>query len=327
MTAIVQNGDKTTLAALWDATRMRLLVELASQSSISAAARAVGITQSTASEHVRVLEIATRQPLVERFGRGSRLTQAGHVLAMRASEALAALSAGEAEIDELAGLRSGRIVLAASSAPGGYLLPDALGCFREEHPDVSVELDIASSAEVVDGVLAGHVQLAIVGAAPADDRLVAEPFADDEIIGVAKPGILPVEGGCVSPAALSQETLLTRELGSSTQALADAELAAAGVKPASSWQLGSSDAVKRAAQAGLGYALVSRYTIAEEVGDGRLEAFRIAGRPPLERQFVVVSLAGRRRTPAESGFLATLTSCCAKTSTVASGAVGPPPSL
>jgi DNA-binding transcriptional LysR family regulator len=77
----------------------------------------------------------------------------------------------------------------------------------------------------------------------------------------------------------------------------------------------------------LGYALVSRYTIAEEVGDGRLEAFRIAGRPPLERQFVVVSLAGRRRTPAESGFLATLTSCCAKTSTVASGAVGPPPSL
>ena len=313
MTAIVGNGERTTLAALWDTTRMRLLVELASQSSISAAARAVGITQSTASEHVRVLEIATRQPLVERFGRGSRLTQAGRVLATRAAEALTALSAGEEEIDELAGLRAGRIVLAASSAPGGYLLPDALGCFREEHPAVAVELEIGPSAEVIERVLAGDVHLAIVGAVPNDERLEAEPFADDEIVGVAKPGVLPVEGGCVSASALGQGTLLTREPGSSTQALADAELAEAGVKPASVWQLGSSDAVKRAAQAGLGYALVSRHTVAEEVEDGRLESFTIAGRPPLERQFLVVSLAGRRRTPAETGFLATLVSCCAKT--------------
>lgn len=313
MASIVDNGERTTLSALWDATRMRLLVELVNQSSISAAARAVGITQSTASEHVRVLEIATRQPLVERFGRGSRLTQAGRVLATRAAEALTALSAGEEEIDELAGLRAGRIVLAASSAPGGYLLPDALGCFREQHPAVAVELEIGPSAEVIERVLAGDVHLAIVGAVPNDERLVAEPFADDEIVGVAKPGVLPVEDGSVSASALGQGTLLTREPGSSTQALADAELAQVGVKPASVWQLGSSDAVKRAAQAGLGYALVSRHTVAEEVEDGRLESFRIAGRPPLERQFLVVSLAGRRRTPAETGFLTTLVSCCAKT--------------
>ena len=304
------------LSALWDTTRMRLLVELGRESSISAAARAVGITQSTASEHVRMLEAATAQPLVERSGRGSRLTEAGHVLAVRAAEALTALSVGEEEIAELAGLRAGRIVLAASSAPGGYLLPDALCCFRDQHPDVAVELEIGPSAEVTERVLAGDVQLAIVGAAPADERLSAEPFADDEIVGVAKPGVLPVKNDCVSRAALSKATLLVREPGSSTQALADEELADAGVTPAAVWQLGSSDAVKRAAQAGLGYALVSRYTVSEEIENGRLETFRIAGRSPLERQFLVVSLAGRRRTPAEARFLETLASCCAK-------AVGP----
>jgi molybdate transport repressor ModE-like protein len=313
MTTIVGNGERTMLSALWDTTRMRLLVELASQSSISAAAGAVGITQSTASEHVRVLEVATGQPLVERFGRGSRLTEAGRVLATRAAQALSALAAGEEEIDELAGLRAGRIVLAASSAPGAYLLPDALVCFREEHPGIAVELEIAPSAEVIQLVLAGEVHLAIVGAAPEDERLVAEPFADDEIIGVVKPGVIPVTKGRISAAVLSQATLLAREPGSSTQALADAELAEAGIRPASVWRLGSSDAVRRAVLAGLGYALVSRHTVAEEVEDGRLESFRIAGRPPLEREFLVVSLAGRRRTPAETGFLTTLVSCCAKT--------------
>jgi molybdate transport repressor ModE-like protein len=312
MTSIAHTDERSTLSALWDTTRMRLLVELARETSISAAARAVGITQSTASEHVRVLEAATSQPLVERSGRGSRLTQAGHVLAARAAEALTALSVGEEEIAALAGLRSGRIVLAASAAPGAYLLPEALGCFREQHPDVAVELDIGSSADVIERVLAGNVHLAIVGAAPADERLTVEPFADDEIVGVAKPGVLPVKRDCVTTAALSEGTLLVREAGSSTQALADEELAAAGVTPGTVWQLGSSDALKRAAQAGLGYAFMSGHTVAEEIADGRLQTFRIAGRAPIERQFLVVRLAARRPTPAETGFLETLSSCCAR---------------
>ena len=312
------------LSALWDTTRMRLLVELANQSSVSAAARAVGITQSTASEHVRVLETATRQPLVERFGRGSRLTQAGSMLATRAAEALTALSAGEEEIADLAGLRAGRIVLAASSSPGGYLLPYSLSCFHKQFPHVAVELEIAPTAEIIERLLAGYVQLAIVGAAPADARLVAEPFADDEIIGVARPGLLPVQDGFVSAVALSKANLLARERGSSTQDYADAELAQAAVKPASVWRLGSGDAVNRSAQAGLGYAFVTRYAVAEEVADGRLERFRIAGRPPLQRQFLVVWLAGRTLTPGERGFLTTLKSCCLETAAYAESCVGPP---
>ena len=109
MPAIAGDVERSTLAALWDTTRMRLLVELARQDSVSAAARAIGVTQSTASEHMRVLELATQQPLVERFGRGSRLTDAGRALARRAAEALAALAAGEEEIADLAGLQSGRV--------------------------------------------------------------------------------------------------------------------------------------------------------------------------------------------------------------------------
>ena len=291
---------------------MRLLVELARQESVSAAARAIGVTQSTASEHVRVLELATRQPLVERFGRGSRLTDAGRVLARRAAEALASLAAGEEEIADLAGLQTGRISLAASWSPGAYVLPDTLGCFRQDYPGVSIDLEVASSAEVVERLLAGRVQLAIVGAAPADERLVTEPFLEDEIVGVAKPGLLVVAAGTVAVEALSAATLLAGETGSSTQALADEELRAAGVTAASTWRLGSGEGAKRSAEEGLGFTFLSRYAVADELERGSLESFHIAGREPIRRQFVVVRLAGRGLAPAELGILSTLTNCCSR---------------
>jgi molybdate transport repressor ModE-like protein len=176
--AIAGDVERSVLAALWDTTRMRLLVALANERSVSAAARAIGVTQSTASEHVRVLELATQQPLVERFGRGSRLTDAGRVLARRAAAALAELTAGEDEIADLAGLQRGRVALAASWSPGAYLLPHTLGCFRQQYPGVSIELEIASSADVVGRLLGGPVHLAIIGGEPTDERLEAHPFIE-----------------------------------------------------------------------------------------------------------------------------------------------------
>lgn len=324
MPAIGVDVERSTLAALWDTTRMRLLVALANERSVSAAARAIGVTQSTASEHVRVLEVATQQPLVERFGRGSRLTDAGRALARRAAAALAELAAGEDEIADLAGLQSGRVVLAASSSPGAYLLPYTLGCFRQEYPGVSIDLEVASSADVIEWLLAGRVGLAVVGAVPDDLRLEAHPFCEDEIVGVAKPGLLAVDGGTVSAAALSAETLLAGEPGSSTQALADEELKAAGVSSRTVWRLGSGEGLKRSAQEGLGFAFLSRFAVADELDQGRLESFRIAGREPLRRRFHVVRLAGRELTPAEARFLSTLWRCCARNAAYASACILPP---
>jgi molybdate transport repressor ModE-like protein len=306
---------------------MRLLVALANEPSVSAAARAIGVTQSTASEHVRVLELAMRQPLIERSGRGSRLTDAGRVLAVRAAEALAALAAGEDEIADLAGLQSGRVSLAASWAPGVYLLPSTLGCFQQEYPSVSIDLEVAPTADVIQWLLAGRVQLAIVGAVPDDARLAVQPFCEDEVVGVAKPGALPVEDGTVTRDALSAATFLTAEAGSSTQALADEELQAAGVHPKTVWRLGPSEGVKRAAEAGLGFAFLSRFAVADELAQGRLESFRVAGREPIRRRFLVVRLAGRELTPAEERFLSTLWSCCGRNVAYAAACAVPPPSL
>ncbi|MER3410660.1 MAG: hypothetical protein C4306_11410, partial [Thermoleophilia bacterium] len=186
---------------------------------------------------------------------------------------------------------------------------------------VTVEVEIASSAEILARLLAGRVQLALVGAGTQDERIVLEPFLEDEVVGVAKPGLLELRGGTLLPEALAEHTLLAREPGSGTQTLADQELRAVRVEPASVWELGSTEAIKRAAREGLGVAFLSRYAVAEEVERGDLEVFRLAGRPPLRRTLSVAHLAGRPLSPAERAFVATLTRCCAKTASYAAACV------
>src|SRR2546429_9958856 len=83
----------STWRELWDTTRMRLLVEIERRGSVSAAAAAIGIGQPSASQHLRLLEAAAGQRLVERSGRGSRLTEAGRVVAARAAQAPSTLGA------------------------------------------------------------------------------------------------------------------------------------------------------------------------------------------------------------------------------------------
>jgi molybdate transport repressor ModE-like protein len=313
-------ADKT-LSLLWDATRLRLLVEVERRGSVSAAAKAVGIGQSSASEHLRLLETAAGQRLVERNGRGSRLTEAGRVLAASAGQALAALAAGEEEVHALAGLDAGTVHIGASTTPGVYLLPDTLGCFRRDHPNVVVEVEIAATGEIVERLLSGRIQLALIGETTVDDRVEVEPFLEDEIVGIAKPGLLAIRNGKVGPETLGTQTLLVREANSSTRQIAERELSEAGARAESVWELDSSEAIKRAAREGLGVAFLSRYAVAEEVERGELESFRLAGRPPIKRRLYVARLARRPLSPSERGFIATLTRCCAKSADFAAACV------
>jgi molybdate transport repressor ModE-like protein len=314
----------STLMLVWDSTRLRLLVELGRHGSVSAAAGAVGIGQPTASEHLRTLEAAAGQRLVERNGRGSRLTEAGRLLALHAGQALQTLAAGEEELRRLAGLETGTIHIGASTTPGVYLLPDTLGCFRRDHPNVTLEVEIASTGEILERLLAGRIQLALVGDTEPDERIHLEPFIGDEIVGVARPGLLALRDGAARPSEVAQQTLLVREPRSSTRRVSERALAAARIWPTRTWELDSSEAIKRAAREGLGIAFLSRYAVAEELERGELESFRIAGRPPLERQLHIARLARRPLSPSERGFVATLTTCCSKNAAYAAACVAQP---
>jgi molybdate transport repressor ModE-like protein len=292
----------------FDPQRLRLLVELRRRGSISAAADVCRMGQPSATKHLKTLEAAVGEKLVERDGRASRLTDAGEVVAVHAQRVLDTLEGMQEELRALRGAERGKLSLAASTTPGSYLLPTILERFADRHPGVDVDVVSAPSREVAEMVARRDVSLALVGEIDLPDGVLAERFLDDELVGIAAPGRL---SGVVPVDALAGETLLVREPASSTRAIAERYLTRVGYRPAKRWELDSSEAIKRSVRAGLGIGFVSRLEVREELERGELESFGVAGVEPMKRSVFLLRPDGRDPVPAERAFIETLRSCVA----------------
>ena len=300
-------------AGIFDAlepSRLRLLVEVQRRGSISAAAETCRMGQPSATKHLQTLEAAVGEKLVERHGRATRLTAAGEIVAGHAVRVLDTLEGMQDELRALRGAERGTLALAASTTPGSYVLPSILRCFAERHPRVDVDVVIGSSTWVAERVARRDVSLGLAGEVDLPDGVLAEPFLDDELVGIAAAGSMPLRDGRASLADLAETTLLVREQGSSTRAVAERLLARAGYRPVKRWELDSNEAIKRSVRAGLGIGFVSRLVVEDEVRRGELESFAIDRLDPMRRSIYLLRPDGRDPTPSERAFIRTLCSCC-----------------
>ena len=166
--------------------RLRVLQQVARHGSLAGAARALSYTQPAVAHHVAELEREAGTALVVRHGRGVRLTEAGEVLAVHADAILSRLEAAQEEVAAIAGLRAGRVRVAAYPTAAATLVPRALVALRTAHPSVEVTLDENEPPEALAALRAGDVDLAVTfrypEAAPEPERgLVVTPLGDDPI--------------------------------------------------------------------------------------------------------------------------------------------------
>jgi DNA-binding transcriptional LysR family regulator len=145
-----------------DLTRLRVLVAVARNGSVTAAARALNYAQPSVSHHIARLEAETGTQLLERVGRGIRLTEAGRLLAERAEEIIGRLDAAEAELAAHVGLREGRVRLAAFPSALGTLVPAAAARLAGETPGIEFMLTEAEPPEALRMLRAGYVDVAVV---------------------------------------------------------------------------------------------------------------------------------------------------------------------
>jgi DNA-binding transcriptional LysR family regulator len=298
----VAAGGKSvpSLVDVWNVTRLRLLIELEKSSSLSKAAEAIGISQPSASEHIRMLNVAAGEPLVSRSGRSLRLTSAGRLVSAHAAQALTSLMAAESDLAARAGLRTGTLRLGASSVPGTYVVPDALAHFQQQCPDVEVHLSVGSTVQVAQWLLSGRVTCAITCGEVRDERLTATTLGPDEIVGVSSPSFLDLSStGEVTTAALDGATLLVQEEGSSTRDFALGILTGTAYRFGDVWELGSVDAVKRAVRRGRGVGFLSTHTVVEERRRGEIVAFRVEDVTTPRRQVSLLRVGQTTASPAE----------------------------
>ena len=145
-----------------DVTRLRVLAAVARHGSVTAAANALNYAQPSVSHHLARLEAETGTRLVERSGRGVRLTDAGRLLAGRAEEILGRLDAAEQELAAHVGQREERIRIAGFPSALATVVPAAAARLRAEHPGVELLLAEAEPQGAVRMLRAGRVDVALV---------------------------------------------------------------------------------------------------------------------------------------------------------------------
>ncbi|WP_219414339.1 LysR family transcriptional regulator [Pseudonocardia nigra] len=171
-----------------DLTRLRVLVAVAREGSVTAAAEALHYAQPSVSHHLARLEAEVGVPLLQRAGRGVRLTEAGRLLVERAEEILGRVEAARTEIAQHAGLRAGRVRLAAFPSALATLAPRAIARMAVTHPGVEVALTEAEPPAALLALQRGEIDVALAfehGDAPPPTRgIVTAPLLDEPLYAV-----------------------------------------------------------------------------------------------------------------------------------------------
>jgi DNA-binding transcriptional LysR family regulator len=286
-----------------DVRRMRVLREVAVRGSFSAAAEALSFTQSAVSQQIAALEREAGTVLVQRNARGVRLTEAGEALVRHAEAILARLGEAEAELEAIAGLRGGRLRLAAFESAAASLMPHAIASFRAAHPGVELSLIMAEPEDSEPLLKSGELDL-VVG---FDARVRAE------VDGVARLHLLSDPMFLVLPADhrlarkrnlrladAADEPWIAGATNCECNRLITRACAVAGFEPNIAFETDDYTAMQGFVAAGVGVSLIAELGLASVRDD---VVVRGLGRDAPIREVYAATLADSHRTPATQAML------------------------
>jgi DNA-binding transcriptional LysR family regulator len=145
-----------------DVNRLRVIEAVARNGSVTAAAKELNYSQPSVTHHLGRLEAETGAQLLQRVGRGIRVTPAGQLLADRATEILGRIDAAGEELSAHVGLTAGRVRLAGFASAIGSLVPQAVAALAVSHPGLQVSLTDTHPPEAIELLRAGKVEVAII---------------------------------------------------------------------------------------------------------------------------------------------------------------------
>ena len=265
--------------------QLRVFLEVARLSSVQETANALSVSQPAISAALAALQGTIGVKLTERDGRKIRLTQAGKVFELYVRRIFALLDEAKQCAGEFAEVSESRIGIAAVTTAAEHLVPQLLQCFRQERPDVAVELDVGNHVHVWDRLRNWEVDLVIAGRPPQDAPLRTLATRAHEMIVIAPAG----ESFTQMP--LRSATWLVREVGSGTRVVAEECFVALGIDP-SRLSIASNGAISACVRAGLGFSLVSRDGVEHELRTGGVQQIATAF-TPLDRQWHLVAARDR----------------------------------
>jgi len=269
--------------------RLQVFHAVAKHLSFTKAAEALFMTQPAVTSQIRQLEEHFNTRLFDRARGGISLTAAG-ILALEYAERILEVSAElDTRLQEMGGKLSGSLLIGASTTIADYLLPTVLGTYKASFPAVVPQLFVANSEMVQSRVAERSLDIGFIESGSHLPALAVDVCCEDELQVTCAP-THPLAGlECVAPESLTHHAYISREPGSGTRNVIDNYLRMAGVAPDAMqrvMELGSPEALKGLVATGLGFSIMSRATLVNEVRLGQLVQIPLA--PRLIRNLYVV---------------------------------------
>jgi DNA-binding transcriptional LysR family regulator len=275
--------------------QLRTFLDVARTGSVREVAKESVVSQPAVSAALAGLQRSLGVALVERDGRGLRLTDAGREVEIAGRRVLALLDDLEMRARAAASPEAGRLRLGVVTTAAESVVPRLLAGFRERFPRANVELEVANRARTWDRLAYGEIDLAIGGRPPLERAFRSFATSPNSLVVVARPG--SVSG----TAALGRTTWLLREPGSGTRIATEEVIDALEAAPPR-LTIGSNDAIRECIRIGLGVSLLTRESIARDLAAGTLAIVPTAVTPVL-RPWHLVGSVDRDPSPIAARFI------------------------
>jgi DNA-binding transcriptional LysR family regulator len=260
--------------------QLRTFLTVARTGNLTTAARELDASQPTVSLQLRALQKSLGTALIERVGSGFRLTPAGEKLRRYAEEALTGLRTLQQDLAALKGRLAGPLAVGATFVMSRYVLPSAMFKFREHYPDVNLQLHVDFPESLFSGLQGNALDVASYIGIRTPAGLTVETIFEDEWVTVASPKHPLAGRRRVSPQELSAHPFVA-PLSVRLREVLEAKLGAAGVAPQVAAEALHLDAVKNLVERNVGYSMLIRSSVTDDLASGRLVALRLDGPPVL----------------------------------------------
>jgi LysR family transcriptional regulator, low CO2-responsive transcriptional regulator len=265
---------------------MQLFLALVETGSVTAAARAVHVTQPTATMQLQKVAESVGLPLYEVISKKVHLTEAGRELAHVARSIANEWESFDQKMDALRGLTRGRLRVAMVST-AKYFVPRLLGEFCGQHPNIEIALEVLNRSGVVQRLRDNLDDMYIMSMPPTDLDIVSHVFIPNPLVMIAASSHPLLQQSGVQWSALENERFILRERGSGTRMAVDQFFKDHHFKPHVRLELGSNEAVKEAVAGNLGVSVVSRHTLSGNLNHHGVAELRVEGFPIQSNWFIV----------------------------------------
>uniref|UniRef100_UPI0040489C94 LysR family transcriptional regulator n=1 Tax=Algoriphagus sp. TaxID=1872435 RepID=UPI0040489C94 len=269
--------------------------------SITKAAEAMSMTQPAVSIQLKNLQEQFEVPLTEIIGKRIHITEFGQELVDTADRIFGEIGQIEEKMLELKGLLGGKIRISAVST-GKYIIPYLMADFMKLHPHVEISLEVSNRYNVLAHLQENTTDLALVSLWPEELDLESIHLAENKWYLACSPEKKEAYASAIQEGKWGKVPFLLREKGSGTRTMMEKFFQERDIHVESNLELATNEAVKQAVMAGLGASLLSNFSMAQEIKEGRISLLELPGLP-LKADWKLIWLKQKKHSPAVKAFI------------------------